>query len=209
MPKLKTNSKLWLFLGLSLLLLASGLLSLFFSGVPLDLAQAFGHPQSSDYQILWTLRLPRILLAALVGVALSSSGVAFQSLLKNPLADPYILGVSGGAALGSALALSLDLSFIWISLSGFLGSLLILSFLYSFSLVQGRLQVERLLLSGVLFNSLSFSIILLINFLVSAEKSNRILYLMVGSLGEEPYTHLAIVAALVLLGWGVLYRATP
>lgn len=209
MPHSKTSPKSpWLTVFLLLLVLAAFGLSLFFSGVSLNFSQAFTDPQSSDFQILWTLRLPRILLAALVGLALASSGVAFQSLLKNPLADPYILGVSGGAALGSVLALSFDLSFTWVSLSAFLASLLTLSFLYRFSLVQGKLKVERLLLAGVLFNALSFSAIMFLNSLASFEKAHRIWYLMVGSLAAESYGALALVAGLVLVGWILLYRSS-
>src|SRR5690606_26712221 len=74
---------------------------------PLDLGRALSDPHSLDARILFGLRLPRLVLAAIVGIGLAAAGAAYQALLRNPLADPFLLGVSGGAALGGTLALAL------------------------------------------------------------------------------------------------------
>ncbi len=98
--------------------------------------------------IVWQLRLPRILLAAAVGAALSGSGVALQGLFRNSLVDPYILGLSSGAALGAASALALHISWL-IPPFAFLGALLATTLAYLLAQDQGRAPVLRLLLSGV------------------------------------------------------------
>jgi iron complex transport system permease protein len=181
------------------------LFSLTVSGLPLDWKAAWTDPRSPDHDILFFSRLPRILLGILVGFALSSGGVAFQSLLRNPLADPYILGVSGGAALGSVLAVSLGLPFTWVSTTAFLFSLGSLLLIYWIAQTRGRLPVPTLLLTGVIFNAFCFALIMFFNSLVSFEKAHRIWYLMVGSLESESYGKILIVAAFILVGFAILY----
>src|SRR5262245_47003867 len=92
------------------------LASLLFGIEPLDVRAAFADPTSPHATILFVTRLPRVLLGALVGMALAPAGVAFQALLRNPLADPYVLGVSGGASIAGTLAIVFGLS------SGMLGA---------------------------------------------------------------------------------------
>src|SRR6476659_6130516 len=77
-----------------------------FGEQPISLTAAFRDPTSTDATIFWSLRLPRALLGALVGAGLAASGSTLQGLLRNPLADPFVLGVSGGAGLGATLALA-------------------------------------------------------------------------------------------------------
>src|SRR5947209_6933973 len=80
-----------------------------FGEQPISLTRALADPASTDAVILWSLRVPRALLGAIVGAALATSGTALQSLMRNPLADPFVLGVSGGAALGATIAIALGL----------------------------------------------------------------------------------------------------
>ncbi|MBL7684858.1 MAG: iron chelate uptake ABC transporter family permease subunit, partial [Deltaproteobacteria bacterium] len=131
-------------------------------------------PDSLSYALLWEVRLPRVLLAGLVGMALSVSGMGFQALLRNPLADPFILGVSGGAALGSVLAVGLHLAYGWVSGLAFLFALGAMFLIYFLAQVKGRLNPHTLLLVGVLFNTTTFSLILFMNALVSMEDLHRI-----------------------------------
>ncbi len=191
--------------GLSLTLAIAACVSLFWGETPSSVFKALFEGTGPEYDILFYARLPRILLGILVGMALSSGGVAFQSLLRNPLADPYILGVSGGAALGSVLAVSLGLAFTWVSLTAFLASLLTLLLLYWVAQTQGRLPVATLLLTGVIFNAFTFALIMFINSVVPFEQSYRIWYLMVGSLESENYLKLLTVAFFVLGGFIILY----
>ena len=130
---------------------------------------ALTDPQSADATIFWSLRLPRALLAALIGAALASSGCALQGLLRNPLADPFVLGVSGGAALGATLSLALGFGTVGelvgtglgegvSRMSGpaifaFLGSLGATALVFAAGQVRGRTTPYAALLTGVIFNA--------------------------------------------------------
>jgi len=150
--------------------------------------------------ILFGARLPRVLLAALVGMALASSGGAFQTLLKNPLADPFILGVSGGAALGSIAALGFKLPFLWISASAFLGAMISMIGIMWFAKARSSFRSTELLLTGVIFNAFCFAMILFINAMVTMEEAYQILFLLIGNLEEMGLGLVAITAALVVPG---------
>lgn len=106
-----------------------------------------------DEAIVFSIRLPRVVGAAVVGAALATAGVLFQGLLRNPLADPYALGVSGGAALGGALGFLLSLSFSVLGFSpvpvlAFVGGLLAVVLVYALARTDGRTQIVSLLLAG-------------------------------------------------------------
>lgn len=195
---------------LILLLLASLAISLFWGESLPTWFKAWQQKGSPEHDILFYSRLPRILLGVLVGFSLSCGGVAFQSLLRNPLADPYILGVSGGAALGSVIAVTLGLQFSWVSALAFLSSLGSLLLIYWIAQSQGRLKVPTLLLTGVIFNAFTFALIMFLNSIVSFEQAHRIWYLMVGSLESESYSKILVVALFVFAGFAVLWwHASP
>src|SRR5690606_27575383 len=115
----------------------------------------------TERDILLLVRLPRAILGLIVGAGLSTSGVAFQALLRNPLADPYILGVSGGAALGAVITFCIGLPYEWAPLAAFLSGLGTLFLIYFLANQGGFLPVHSLLLTGVVFNAFSFALILL------------------------------------------------
>jgi len=171
--------------------------------LPLD--ALWSQASSLQHSLLFQARLPRVLLAVFVGAALSSSGVAFQSLLRNPLADPYILGVSGGAALGGVLALALGASFELISFTAFAFALGSLILIYFIAQVNGRLPVHTLLLTGVIFNAFAFALILLINSLVNIGQAHQILFLLLGSLDAQPMSHVLWVGGFTLFGFLILF----
>jgi len=149
-------------------------------------------------------RLPRILLGVIVGIALGSAGTAFQSLLRNPLADPFILGVSGGSALGSVIGMALKLPFALIALSGFAAALLSMLFIYRISRYHGRLSPHTLLLTGVIYNAFAFAFIILVHSVVTMEQSHEILFMLIGSLEIKSYSVLAVSSAGVLAGFLIL-----
>ena len=157
-----------------------------------------------EKNILWVGRLPRILLAAITGMALGSSGTAFQGLLQNSLADPYILGVSSGAALGSILGLAFGLPFTLIPFVAFTTSFASMLFVYKTAAVRGQLSPHTLLLTGVILNAFLFAFILILNGLVSFQQSQKILYLLIGNLESETYGRILMVSLLVLFGIIVL-----
>ncbi len=175
-----------------------------------EIASIFdGQGDSWARAILLDVRLPRIVLAALVGAALSGAGCAFQASLRNPLADPYILGVSGGAALG-AVAFTVAAGSSWLGspigrpLAAFAGAMTTLAILFGLARVRGRTETTALLLVGVVLNALDSAIIL---FLVTAGDTKRfqgVLFFLLGSLGSLPWGVVASVGAFVLLGLAVL-----
>ncbi len=163
-------------------------------------------PGSVDETIFYGLRLPRVVLAGIVGAALAASGMTLQSLMRNPLADPFVLGVSGGAALGATVALALGLSasvlgFSAPSLLALVGSigatLLVLSI--------GRLSgPHTTLLAGVIFNAFALAAIIFIKALVAPDKLGEILFWLSGSLGQEATTTLLATALVVTLAIAVM-----
>ena len=206
-PKLLNMKRFFtVHLVLGLLLIGTILFSLAVGTGSVDWALAWRDRLSPDHDILFYSRLPRILLGVLVGFSLSTGGVAFQSLLRNPLADPYILGVSGGAALGSVVAVALGLHFTWVSTLAFLSSLASLLLIYWVAQTKGRLPVHTLLLTGVIFNAFSFALIMFINSVVSFEQAHRIWYLMVGSLESESYGKIITVGTFIVVGFVILIR---
>ena len=162
MRPLTLRRLLWTCGGLAVLLLACVVLALKLGAVPisvtdlvLDLGRiAIGRANElpTEYRlIVFDLRLPRILLGILVGAALSVSGASFQALLRNPLADPYVLGVSSGAALGSILALIIAPGFALITpLGAFLGAIATIAGVYFLGRREGQLDSTTLLLGGII-----------------------------------------------------------
>jgi len=200
------TQKRWFFVNAAfvLLLLVTVLAASTIGSGHIDILAALKNEDLKDAAILFSSRLPRILLAALVGMALASSGGAFQALLRNPLADPYILGVSGGAALGSVLAVGLKLSFATIAAFAFLSALLTMLFIFALARTRGRLPSHTLLLTGVIFNAFCFALILFINALVTMEQAYQIIFLLIGNLEATSYTTIAIAAFFILSGFSIL-----
>lgn len=155
-------------------------------------------------EILFEARLTRILLGVFVGAGLSVSGVAFQAMLRNPLADPYILGVSGGAALGAVLSVVLGLPFLMVSGVAFLFAVGSLFLIYFMARTRGQLPVHALLLTGVIFNSFAFAFVLLVNALASLGELHTILFLLVGQLEATRYDVLAWVGINTVVGVTIL-----
>ncbi|MFH0799141.1 MAG: iron ABC transporter permease [Pseudomonadota bacterium] len=167
------------------------------------LSDAMG-ADSKARAILFLARLPRAILAALVGMALASAGGAFQALLRNPLADPFILGVSGGAALGSVAAVGLHLPFAWISAAAFLGAAVAMLVIFAIAGVRRGLDSTTLLLTGVIFNAFCFALILFINAVVTMEEAYQIIFLLIGNLEVTDMGTVGVVAIFVIAGFGTL-----
>jgi iron complex transport system permease protein len=149
-------------------------------------------------------RLPRILLAALVGMALASAGGSYQAMLRNPLADPFILGVAGGAALASVIAMGLGIPFVWISVAAFGGAAAAMAIIFSLARTRGRMSVHTLLLTGVIFNAFCFALILFVNAVVTMEQAYQILFLLIGNLEVVDMRTVAVTAVFVLTGFVIL-----
>jgi cobalamin transport system permease protein len=155
--------------------------------------------------ILFQLRLPRVILAIVVGAGLSVAGAALQSLLRNPLAEPFILGISSGGTVGAFLAISLGLGFSQFTtpLVSFAGSGLVMFLVYSLGHRQGILDPNALLLSGVMVGAFFNAIILVAVALFNQELQTAYLW-MLGSLGSADNSMLVVVAPIILLASLVL-----
>lgn len=166
-----------------------------------------GDQAETAAKVVFSLRLPRALLGALVGGALSASGVAFQALLRNPLADPYILGVSGGAAVG-ALAASLLLparSFLPLPFCAFAGALLAASGVFLLARRRSGVSRERLILMGVVVGAFLNALILLMIALSPPGRIPGALYWLMGDLGLGTPRRVAILVPYVAVGVGGLF----
>jgi iron complex transport system permease protein len=157
------------------------------------------------------LRLPRVLLAALAGASLAVAGVAFQALTRNPLADPAILGVAGGAALGAVLGHLAGLEGSWLATAGlaaaaFAGALVAAAAVYLVASSGGRLPVETLLLAGVIAGLFFSAAITLVIALVDLARVGGILHWLMGSLGTRGYRPVAAMALGGAVGIGAVYR---
>ncbi len=182
---------------LILLTLACAGLGLMIGAEPLQWSD--GHLSDASRTILWQLRLPRVTLGLLVGMALGAGGVSFQALLRNPLADPYILGVSGGAALGSVIGVTLHLPFIGTVALAFAVSISTM-LLITWAVARHKTTAPHsLLLAGVIFNAFAFALIMLLHATVSLQEAHAILFLLMGSLESVHFSTIGMVAVCVLL----------
>lgn len=163
-------------------------------------------------RIIWDIRLPRVVLASLVGAALAMAGVALQGMLRNPLADPYIVGTSSGAALGAAIAIVLGLSSgfdtAWPArpLFSFLGALLTMAFVVRLSRIDGRLPVDTFLLAGVVAGSFLWA---LVSFVMATSQGHmkEIVFWLMGDLSLASWPMVKMVAP-YLLGAAVALMLT-
>lgn len=140
-----------------------------------------------DRAILLDIRLPRVILAFVVGMSLATAGVTFQAVFRNPLADPFLLGVAGGGAVGAAVAVGLNLSFRFLGLGapqvlGFLGSLATILVVYRLARVGGRLPTQTLLLAGVILSFFLSAVIMLLVSLYPERYVEGVMFWMMGNL---------------------------
>jgi len=149
------------------------------------------------------VRLPRILTAAIVGAGLSIAGVIFQGILLNPLADPYTLGVSAGAAFGASIALLLDITFMGIysvPLFAFIGAVSTLFAVMFLSSSDGQISPVNLILSGIIVAAILSAGISFIKY-VADEQVSIIIFWLMGSFGSKTWTDVFLTFLFVLIGF--------
>lgn len=159
--------------------------------------------------IIWELRFPRSLLAFLVGGALALCGGVYQAIFKNPMADPFILGISSGAAFGATIGiiLSIPASFMGlntISLFAFAGALLAIFFVYNIAKVGKQANITSLLLCGIAVNQLLTAIISFA-MLLSANEMKKIYFWTLGSFSAKGWNHVLNVVPYILIGLIIIY----
>ena len=154
--------------------------------------------------VLWSIRLPRVLLGIIVGAGLGTSGAAMQGLFRNPLADPALIGVSGGAAvgavgwilLGGTVGLAAGGAGVWMmSAAAFAGGLGAMLFVYRLSVVDGRVSVATMLLAGIAVNALAGALIGLASFAATDAQLRSITFWNLGSLGGATWPAVGVAAA--------------
>jgi len=198
----------WLLYGLlEIGLLAAFLWSLSVGATKIPLWSAVLQPSSEGAFILWDIRLPRAILGLLVGATLGLAGAAMQGFLRNPLAEPGVLGVTGGAALGAVLVFYTGLASVFslaLPLGGILGAFLSVLLLYFFA---GRIaNVQTLILAGVAINVMAFSgTSLALNLTKDPYAVLDIVFWQMGSLADRSFTHVFLVLPFILIGWGWLF----
>jgi iron complex transport system permease protein len=181
------------FLGLALGSTHSGIRSI------LQSLMGGGTSDSTLNTIVWQIRFPRVLLSALVGAALSLGGLVFQALLRNPLAEPYILGISGGSAIGAIIGILLGLSrFPGVSLTAFAGSIATLLLILMMSTGQTILKKDALLLSGVMVNAFCGAVIMFLISMTQDARLHNIIFWLMGDLSTVDIYQVGILAAILI-----------
>ncbi|MGO9120320.1 MAG: FecCD family ABC transporter permease [Desulfomonilaceae bacterium] len=168
--------------------------------------------QGIDAQRTWTIilsyRLPRTLLAAIAGAGLASAGVVFQGVLKNPLADPYLIGIAAGGALGAVVSITVfgERWIIGTSMCAFLGSIAAVGLVYGLAVARrGRGHVNTVILAGVIVGSLMNAVMLLILSLSGSHEKQRILFWLMGDFSLASYQKVLLAVIVVAAGWTLTY----
>ncbi|KAA3600481.1 MAG: iron ABC transporter permease [Candidatus Scalindua sp. AMX11] len=159
--------------------------------------------------ILLQVRLPRLLLAALTGATLSLTGAVFQALLRNPLADPYILGISGGSALGAVVAMGFSLhlmiiGFQIVPIFAVCGAFFTILFVYNFSRIGNYLPTHTMLLAGISLQAMLSALILFLQTLLDPLQLMQVFTWLMGSIPTPEYGNLLWISLYVLLAIGVI-----
>lgn len=154
---------------------------------------------SGEKAILFDIRLPRIVLSGLVGIALGGSGVALQGIFRNPLVDPFILGVSAGAAFGCALSVGF-LPFLPVQLLAFVFGILSVVLTFTVARTQGEVSRLPLILSGVIISAFFTALVSIVKFLVDPHKLQSIVFWLMGSFALSDWRLVGIAAAGIAAG---------
>lgn len=159
--------------------------------------------------ILLQLRMPRVILAGLVGASLATAGAAFQGLFRNPMADSYVIGVSSGAALGAVAAMLIGLPAAWggigaVPLFAFIGGMLTLVLVYRMARVGNEVPVMPLLLAGIAISAFLSALVSLLTYFAD-DKIHQVVFWIMGGLGGATWMKIKIMVPYALLGFGCIY----
>ena len=174
----------------------------------LSILAARRHPPADGMQagrlpsmIVWEIRLPRILLSATVGVALAAAGAVFQGCFRNPLVEPYILGVSSGSAFGAALGIVLPQFFLSIQLSAFTFGTVAVFAAYGLARVRGETPLVTLILAGVIIGSIGTALVSILKYLSDDTALREIVFWYMGGFYYAGWRDVALIAPPVMAGF--------
>jgi iron complex transport system permease protein len=162
---------------------------------------AMGHVNGEA--TLWLIRIPRAIMAIIVGATLAVAGVAMQGVFRNPLAEPGVIGISSGAAVGASASIVFGLAFagpLTVPLLAFLGGLAATVVVYASARADGRTEVVTLVLTGIAVNAVGGAAIALFTYLGSTQEREQIVFWQLGSLNGTRWQDLAIVAPIAVVG---------
>lgn len=216
---LRASCRLWLLGVLCITLVAAALCSLQVGVLPLTLTQTLqgflhGPDDTATGAALWLIRLPRLVLAVLIGAALAQTGAAMQGLFRNPMADPSLLGISSGSALAAAIIIVLGKSIAptvtdlsrWLPLACFVGGVATAWVVARLATIRGQTRVATLLLAGLAINALVNAAIGLLSYLADDGALRTLTFWMFGSLGKVSWSDIAWSAPFLLMPLFVLPR---
>jgi len=168
-------------------------------GAFFDSLKSLANTNAMLHTIIWEIRFPRVLLAILVGATLSLGGLVFQALLRNPLAEPYILGISGGSAIGAIIGILFSFSrFPGVSGLSFLGGMATLALVLVLSSGKTILRKEALILSGVMVNAFCSAVIMFLVSITSNAKLHSIMFWLMGDLASAGKSEAGLLAIIVI-----------
>jgi iron complex transport system permease protein len=196
--------------GLVVLLALSALVAVGVGAIavpPLEIWHALtGGPETMPVLVVRTLRLPRVVLAMLVGAGLGMSGAALQGTMRNPLAEPYLLGVSGGAAVGAVVATMFGLGAVAVPLAAFVGAIIAVVAAFFVAHTAGARGDPRvLLMAGVVVGAFANAAIMVV--LANAEPNivRNALWWMMGSVADATWTQIGVLFGYLVVGGGILF----
>ena len=215
MAQILTSKKLLHNLTICLLILAVVMcLCTFVGSQRISLLKALKGPgQSPGYNIdyeIFIIRLKRVILAAIVGAALAASGVILQALLRNPLADPYILGISSGAGLGAVIAVLSGITFTFaagspMAVFAFCGSILTITLVWYIGKSAAKSQLTSLLLAGVVVNAFFSAVIMFLTSIAKSDQLRTTIYWLMGNLTDKSSPVLIIASVSVIAGITLMF----
>lgn len=173
-----------------------------------DIPRLLTDTESMEYGVLAYIRIPRTVLGFAVGGSLSLAGAILQGIYRNPLVEPYTLGISGGASLGVTFAIVAGLhllNMMFLPLAGFIGAFTTIFLVYTLSLKKGALSVNRMLLIGVMISFISSSLMMFLMSITAVENIHGIVFWIMGSLNESNTTMVWIISALSVVCLLVAY----
>ncbi|MCF7791886.1 MAG: iron ABC transporter permease [Victivallales bacterium] len=193
---------------LFILLIVTGLLSLCAGSADISVSEVFkllfnGH-ESWQYSIIMKIRLPRIILGLAVGGSLGLAGALLQGIFRNPLVEPYTLGISGGASIGICLVIIFNLASVLglfaYPAAGFIGAIVTVIIVYLMSFRNGGMRINNLLLTGVMISFICSSAVMLMMAMAKNEQLHNIVFWTMGSLSETNKNLIFLIFAVAVLG---------
>ncbi len=171
-----------------------------------------GDPSSQEYQVFWFIRMPRIVMVMLVGASLGVGGAIMQAIFANPLAEPGIIGVSSGCAVGASIAIVMNwtfLSLLTVPISAFVTGIIVTFAIYQMSKSGGKARVITLILTGIAVNALCGAMIAFFTYAAPTTARNQIVFWQMGSLNGANWQHIIVVTPIVIFGLIVSFYIAP